>query len=171
MEIGRRVHPNIVFMDIRMPVMDGMEAMQRLLEDPGKAHLKVVAVSASTLEHERQHYLEAGFDEFIGKPVRVDQLYRCMAELLGVEYEYAEQRTEPEEEKPLELEGMSLPAQLHDRLQAAATVANVTELRQAIEEVAQLDEAEARLARHLQQKCENFDMAAILQALELVKKS
>ncbi|MBI2503276.1 MAG: response regulator [Candidatus Latescibacteria bacterium] len=169
-ELFQRQKPDIVFMDIRMPVMDGMEAMQRLRADGGQQALKIVAVSASTLEHERQHYLEAGFDEFIGKPVRVDQIYRCLAEQLGVEYEYAAPVAEPEKEEPLELEGMALPAALHERLRAATEVANVTELRQGLDEVAQLGGEEARLVRHLRQRAENFDMEAILRVLAVVEK-
>ena len=57
--------------------------------------VKVVAVSASTLEHERQHYLAAGFEEFLGKPVRVEELYRCLARVIGVQYEYAPVETQP----------------------------------------------------------------------------
>ena len=168
-EIGQRERPDIVFMDIRMPEMDGVEAMQRLLEDPGRDSVKVVAVSASTLEHERQHYLDAGFEEFIGKPVRIDQIYRCMAHLLGVEYEYAED-AERAEEKPLELEKVTLPAELHDRLHAAATESNMTELRELMAEVEQLGEEGSGLAKHLRSFVGTFDIDAVLDALESVKK-
>ena len=168
-EIGRRERPDIAFMDIRMPEMDGVEAMQRLLEDPGQDSIKVVAVSASTLEHERQHYLEAGFVEFIGKPVRIGQIYRCLAELLGVEYEYDEETVAPEEE-PLELEGLVLPTEFHDRLQAAAEVASVTRLRQTLEEVEALGEREYRLAGHLRELAESFDLDGVLKVLGAVGK-
>ena len=169
-EIGRRERPDIVFMDIRMPVMDGMEAMQHLGEDPGREAVKVVAVSASTLEHERQSYLEAGFEEFIGKPVRVEQIYQCMMDLLGVEYEYTGEQVEPESEEPLELEGLALSAELHERLRAAAEVAHITDLRQALEEMEQLGGTEAKLAAQLRQQAENFDMETVLKALETVEK-
>ena len=79
---------DIVFMDIRMPEMDGMEATRQLRQHHETTALKIVAVSASTFEHERQEYLAAGFDAFIGKPVRAAQLYGCLADLLGVEFEF-----------------------------------------------------------------------------------
>ena len=168
-EIGRRERPDIVFMDIRMPEMDGMEAMRCLLEDPGREAVKVVAVSASTLEHERQHYLESGFEEFIGKPVRMDQIYRCLADQLGVEYEYAEEAAETEKQ-PLELAEVTLPAELHDRLYAAAEVASVTRLRQALGEVEPLGDMESRLAGHLRELAEDLDLKGVLEALEAVGK-
>jgi len=168
-EVGRRERPDIAFMDIRMPEMDGMEAMQLLGEEPGREELKIVAVSASTLEHERQHYLEAGFVEFIGKPVRIGQIYRCLADLLGVEYEYEEETVAPEE-GPLELEGLVLPTEVYDRLQTAAEVASVTRLRQTLEEVEVLGEREYRLAGHLRELAESFDLDGVLKVLEAVGK-
>ncbi len=164
-DMGRQARPDIVFMDIRMPEMDGEEAMRELTEDPGRDAVKVVAVSASTLEHERQHYLEAGFQEFIGKPVRVDQLYRCLAGLLGVEFEYAEAAAQPAGRAPVDLAGLALPAELHGRLRAAAEVANVTELRRVLVEVEELGQQEAQLAASLRERVSELDMDAVSKAL------
>jgi len=66
--------PDIVFMDVRMPVLDGMEAVRRIRAREDWQGLKVVAVSASVLAHERQDFLEAGFDEFLDKPFRFGQV-------------------------------------------------------------------------------------------------
>ena len=170
-EAARRQKPDIVFMDIRMPEMDGLEAMQLIAADPGMEAVKVVAVSASTLEHERQHYLSSGFDEFLGKPVRMEQIYRCMAHLLGVEYEYedeGEPRGQPAE--PVALAEISLPVELLQRLRSAADESNVTELRKAVEQVRELGDREAQLAMHIQAQLESFDMEAILAALEDVQQ-
>ncbi|MFP6646455.1 MAG: response regulator [Candidatus Latescibacterota bacterium] len=121
-EMARSERPDIVFMDIRMPQMDGMEAMKLLLDDPGRDAVKVVAVSASTLEHERQHYLGVGFEEFIGKPVRVGEIYACIADLLGVEFQFAGDDV-PDSGQPLEAVTLPLPADLRHRLQDAVEVA------------------------------------------------
>ena len=168
-EIGRRERPDITFMDIRMPELDGMEAMLQLLEDPGREAMKIVAVSASTLDHERQHYLESGFEEFIGKPVRIDQIYRCLAELLGVEFTFREEVAEVEEEA-LDLSSVNLPAELHERLQVAAGEANVTELRQMMEELTRLGEGGEQLARHLGALIDDFDTEGVVDALQTVTK-
>jgi CheY-like chemotaxis protein len=79
---------DIVFMDIWMPVMDGLEATRRILEKFGEERPKLVAVSASALAHERQGYFEAGFDDFIPKPIDSQRVYSCLATFLHVEYEY-----------------------------------------------------------------------------------
>src|SRR5262245_18937359 len=82
--------PNIIFMDIRMPGMDGKEAARRIWKQFGKEDTMLVARSASVFEQERQGYLEAGFDEFIGKPFRFCEVCECLRTLLSVEFEYAD---------------------------------------------------------------------------------
>ena len=84
-----RIHrPDIVFIDIRIPVMDGIEATQRLLEEFTNDQLKIVAISASVLEQEKRAFLEVGFDDFIPKPFHFEEITTCLKNLLGVEYEY-----------------------------------------------------------------------------------
>ncbi len=170
LEISRRERPDIVFMDIRMPEMDGMEAMRKLVADPDLA-LKIVAVSASTLEHERQHYLSAGFDEFIGKPVRVGQICQCLEQMLGVAFEETANQAAPEEAGPAVLESTTVSADLHERVRAAAEVANVTELRLVIAEMACASEDEAKLAALLKPHVDSFDMDSVLSVLESVRKT
>lgn len=79
---------DIVFMDIWMPEMDGLEAAQRILSECGDDSPKLVAVTASVLIHERQQYFDAGFQDFIPKPVDAQKVYECLANLLHVKYEY-----------------------------------------------------------------------------------
>ena len=171
-EMVRRERPQIVYMDIRMPRMDGMEAMQRIGEELGEERPRIAAVSASTLEHERQKYLESGFDAFIGKPVRVETLYGSLVELLGVEFAFAEEEADKDETSPVELNLLSLhlPAELHDQLRESAELSSVTELRQVLEQVAQLGEAEGRLAEHLRELSQDFAMDDILDILDNVEK-
>jgi flagellar motor switch protein FliG len=164
-EVARRELPQIVFMDIRMPEMDGMEAMRQINENPGREVIKVVAVSASTLDHERQQYLSEGFVEFIGKPVRVDDIYASLAELLGVEFEFAA-AAEAQDDTPVDFAQIDLPADLGVRLRDAAEVANVTELRGLLAEVSECGGEHERLARQLQAHIDDIDMDAVLDVLD-----
>jgi PAS domain S-box-containing protein len=75
---------DIVFSDIRMPHMDGVEMIARLRADPFTAALPVVAVSASSLEHERRFYIRNGFQDFIGKPYPFQDVYRALVDHAGV---------------------------------------------------------------------------------------
>ena len=66
LEAVEQERPDLVFMDIRMPGMDGAEALWRLRQQSGP-RLPVVAISASVLAHEQQRYLQSGFDGFSGQ--------------------------------------------------------------------------------------------------------
>lgn len=157
--------PDIVFLDIRMPVMSGLEAAQQIWQDRDRASLKVVAVSASTLVHERQQYLDAGFDGFIPKPFRAGEIYACLSNLLGIEYEYAE----PEGaggESPLSLDGISLPKDLYLGLKEAARFSKVTELEKILDAVESRSPEAVQLAGHLRGLSQDFKMDEILRILE-----
>ena len=156
--------PDIVFMDIQMPEVDGTEAAKQIWDELGRDSLKVVAVSASTLEHEAREYFEVGFDDFVSKPFSPEQIYTCLATLLGVEYEYAEP-VAPAEEPILDLEGISLPEDLLQRLKQAAEVSSVTELEQTLDEMKKLGPEAGRLAAHLRGLSQDFKMDEILDIL------
>ena len=156
--------PDIVFMDIHMPEMDGPEAARRIWDELGKDALKVVAVSASTLEHEAREYRELGFDDFVPKPFRAEQVYACLAKHLGVEFEVAEP-VAVAEAPALNLEGISLPEDLFRRLEQAAEFSNVTELEQTLEEVGNISPEASRLAAHLHSLSQDFKMDEILDVL------
>jgi signal transduction histidine kinase/CheY-like chemotaxis protein len=77
---------DIAFLDIQMPGMTGLEVVERVLADAGPQRAKLVAISASVLKHERMQYTQKGFDGFIGKPIRFEQICECLEKLLGVTF-------------------------------------------------------------------------------------
>lgn len=76
---------DLILMDIMMPVMNGPEAARRIrqLQDPRKAGIPVIAVSASVYEKDRRAALDAGMDAFVEKPIFTDKLYETLNEYLG----------------------------------------------------------------------------------------
>jgi len=79
--------PDLIFMDLVMPVKDGFEAMRELRAKGGEiARVPIVAVSASAFDSTRTDSLQAGCDEFIAKPVRLDEVTDVMARLLRLEW-------------------------------------------------------------------------------------
>ena len=80
--------PDIVFMDVRMPVMDGLTAVRLLRERWPAEEIVCVAITASGLLRQRSFYLDAGFDDFIGKPFLFDKVCDCMVRHLNVEFEH-----------------------------------------------------------------------------------
>lgn len=77
---------DVVFLDIRMPVMDGVTAMQLMRQRLAEKCPPCVAITASALLHEKEAYLVEGFDDFIGKPFLFDAIYTCLQSQLGLRF-------------------------------------------------------------------------------------
>ncbi len=77
---------DIIFTDIRMPVMNGYNMLHALREHIAKETLPVIAVSASNLEHERSFYLTQGFHDFIGKPFQFDDIYSALVNFTNADF-------------------------------------------------------------------------------------
>ncbi len=78
LEQARLQKPDIILMDMQMPVMDGYKATSLLKKDPELKHIPVVAVTGFALEHHRQMAMKAGCDDFISKPVTTDGLLEVL---------------------------------------------------------------------------------------------
>lgn len=66
--------PALVLMDIRLPDMDGTEALRRLRMDDRTASIPIVAVTAQAMKGDRERFSEAGFDGYLSKPIDIDEL-------------------------------------------------------------------------------------------------
>jgi two-component system, cell cycle response regulator DivK len=66
--------PDLVLMDIQLPDLDGMQALQRLRADARTAPIPVVALTAQAMQGDRERFLSAGFDGYVSKPVNVRDL-------------------------------------------------------------------------------------------------
>src|SRR6185369_15141947 len=83
--------PDIIFMDIRMPGMNGAEATRRIIAEHGPDRIKIVAITASVLEHEKAGHMKSGFHSFLSKPFRFPDVCASLKQFLKVEFEYADQ--------------------------------------------------------------------------------
>jgi CheY-like chemotaxis protein/anti-sigma regulatory factor (Ser/Thr protein kinase) len=86
--------PHFIWMDIRMPLMDGFEATRQIRALPGGEQVKIVALTASVFQERLGDILAAGCDDILSKPFEEEHLFRIMGDLLNLQYRYAE--AEPE---------------------------------------------------------------------------
>jgi signal transduction histidine kinase/FixJ family two-component response regulator len=89
--LAQQWHPDLIFMDMRMPVMDGMEATRRIKADLATSTTKIVALTAHALEQDRIEMLAAGCDAFIRKPYREIEVWDVLAQHLGVRFRHERQ--------------------------------------------------------------------------------
>ena len=75
--------PALVLMDIRLPDMDGVEALSRLRMDERTASIPVLAVTAQAMEGDSERIKEAGFDGYLSKPVDIDELLTTVEQHCG----------------------------------------------------------------------------------------
>jgi len=91
--LAKQHQPDLILMDIRMPVLDGIEATKQLGRDEATRDIAVVALTASVMEEERDSLMAMGFAGFLDKPVTEDALFRELKRFIG----HAARRREPQE--------------------------------------------------------------------------
>ncbi|TAN75052.1 MAG: hybrid sensor histidine kinase/response regulator [Gallionella sp.] len=89
-EIFQAWQPHFIWMDMRMPVLDGYEATKIIRSLPGGVGVKIAALTASAFREDQTAILAAGCDDMLVKPIDASRLYTLMGELLGLRYRYAD---------------------------------------------------------------------------------
>ena len=75
--------PAIILMDIQLPGIDGITALERIRADARTAGIPAVALTASVMTGDRERFVKAGFDGFIAKPIDVSSFPRHVGELIA----------------------------------------------------------------------------------------
>ena len=77
-EIARAAQPDAILMDINLPGISGIKALQILSDDPATAHIPVIALSANAMAHDIEKGLEAGFFRYLTKPIKVNEFMETL---------------------------------------------------------------------------------------------
>ena len=161
-------HPHLIWMDIRMPVMDGLEAVRRIRATQAGAETKIIALTAHALEEESKPILAAGCDDLVRKPFREQEIFDALARHLRLKFIY--EKAPPQKSTP-EAPGLALRPEQLDVLPAELR----RELRQAVIEldtartqalIGQVTERDASLGRALNTLATRFDYESLLKLLE-----
>ncbi len=89
--IFKKWQPDFIWLDMRMPVMDGYEAASQIRSLPGGKQVKIVALTASAFKEQYGKILAAGCDAVLHKPFRTGELFSVMKKYLSVHYVYKEE--------------------------------------------------------------------------------
>ncbi len=156
-------HPHLIFMDIRMPVMDGLQATQRIKASGDGAQTRIIALTAHALEEERKQILAAGCDDFIRKPYTFAEIVDILARHLDVRFIYKEAEKPADAAVSLgtpDLDG--LPGHLLNKLEQALTLLDLNAVNSVIKEVHAVNPV---LASALSALARDFQFDRILQLI------
>ncbi|MEG4252187.1 MASE1 domain-containing protein [Microcoleus sp. Pol10D4] len=159
--------PHLIWMDMRMPVMDGYEATKYIKSTTKGNATAVIALTASVLEEEKAMVLSAGCDDFVRKPFVEHTIFDALAKHLGVKYIYAETRSpvlDDTETSPLTSADLTCMTQEWiTQLYEAALEANTNLVLQVVGEI---PKTETRLIKSLTKLASQFKFEQIIDLVE-----
>lgn len=159
--------PHLIWMDVRMPVMDGYEATRRIKATPQGESTVIIALTASVLEEEQAVILSAGCDDFLRKPFKESTIFEAIAHHLGVQYRYAEEPAEPSGSSSLDQTWSDRLAELpRDWLETFYQTVLEADVHTAIALIEQLPAEQDAIAHPLATMVNQFQFEAILLFLE-----
>ena len=164
-ELFRTWQPDLIWMDMRLPVMGGMEATSKIRLLDGGNRVKIVALTASAFSHEREAILAAGMDDVLRKPFRRGEVFDCITRHLGAQYVYREApwAHSPEPVAALRPEALArLPETLRKELGDALVLLDAGAIGEVIARVSQQD---AQLGEVLNRSAKRLAYSEILSAL------
>ncbi|KAF0249863.1 MAG: histidine kinase [bacterium] len=179
-EVWQEWHPHLIWMDMRMPLMDGNEATRLIRERENQSSGKqtrtvIIALTASSFEHDRSAIIANGCDDFVSKPFKVNIIFEKLSQKLGVDFIF-----EPNSEEPTNNQKRSetgkltpsrlslLPSDLLTELSNSVSNGNVEAAKTATEQIKQFD---SKIARDLEVMIKNYQFDEILALMEKTNNS
>ncbi len=160
--------PDVIFMDVHMPNMNGMEAIQHIRREWPDKKIPCIAVSASGIVYQKQRYLDAGFDDFIMKPFRINQLSELMENHLEVKFDKVPRLIATNVRSDPDFTGLVLPEKLLECLQRAVERNAFTDIEDLLVELKTLDPTAHEFATYMQRFLDQYDRKGLIKALELI---
>ena len=171
LDLFEQAAPDFIWMDMRMPVMDGYEAVRQIRQRPRGATLPIVALTASAFKEQRSQVLDSGCDDMVTKPFQEHEIFETMARFLEIEYVYDQETesaliTSPEDELSSAMLA-DLPPRILRDLDETSLALDLDAIQEVIERIA---EQAPDTARQLQALAQDFEFARIRELLEGLKE-
>lgn len=165
-EVWLSWQPHMIWMDLRMPIMNGYEATSQIRAYSPTRRPAIVALSASTSEEERSLFRESGCDDFVGKPFTENTIFEKIAQHLGVRYVY---QTQNPPAKKFRLTASSLKVMSDSWLQQVEQAAGTLDNELLSELLKQIPPEHSGLNSALQQQIDDFDFDRVINLIEQSK--
>lgn len=167
-EVWTEWQPHLIWMDVRMPVMDGYMATRQIKSAPQGRQTVIIAITASAFEEEQAVALASGCTDFIRKPFREAEIFELMREYLGLSYIEAVWQAdttlaELKEEDKAAIDWSVLPAEVLSALEQAALRIDVEEVANLIETVRGYNSSLAGILAELAHRFQYDEIVALLE--------
>ncbi len=156
--------PHLIWMDMRMPVLDGYQTTQKIRSHAqGKATI-IIALTASAFEEKRDAVLAAGCDDYVRKPFRESIIWDKMAEYLNLSYVYSENESSSnlQTNKSFSLEASALQIMPNEWIAKLETASLELDEELIGELLEQIPDEQSFLVEAVQDRLDNFDFGSIL---------
>jgi PAS domain S-box-containing protein len=162
-QLARSNRPDVIFMDLKMSDLDGLETTRRLQADRLTAPIPVIAVTASAFGDVRKVARDAGCIDYLSKPVRAESLFAMLQTHLGVRFVAGEDRQEADE---LGFSDVERRLGIAARLRNALALGDVSEIHRLAQELISGDGAEAAFGQRINRLAQNFDFDGLGELAE-----
>ncbi len=160
--------PHLIWMDMRMPILDGYGATRQIKSQPQGETTIIIALTASAFEEQREKVLSAGCDDFVRKPFSEPVIFEKMTQYLGVKYIYETSSDSIDaklpETAPDSLDLSSLPEELITQLHEAAIAVDGEQIEQLL---AIIPPHCQPIAQAIAEMIRNYDFDGIIELTEL----
>jgi signal transduction histidine kinase len=167
-EIVHTQKPDIVFMDIQMPVMNGIEAIKIIRKDSAFDAIKIIPITASVMDHQTKEIKMLDCGDIVLKPFEDGTIYSCLESLPQAKFTYAN-AVASKKPTSIELAEISIPEDLYQHLYTAADNYNITNLELSLSSLEGQGGQCMELANYLRTFLDKFDMKRIIRDLEKIK--
>ncbi|MCJ7536055.1 MAG: PAS domain S-box protein [Anaerolineales bacterium] len=167
-QIWERWDPDLIWMDMRMPEMDGFAAVQYIRAQAKGQDTRIIALTASAFEEERERVMLSGCDDFVRKPFQEAEIFNMLIKYLDARFIFEDLEARPATKikaaaiiTPTNL--AALPAELITELQQATTTADMDRMLGAVEQIALHNQ---ELAAQLKNLIQDFEYKQVLKLIE-----
>jgi len=167
---------DMIFMDIQMPVLGGIEATHKIIdyeEKNRKHHIPIVALTANALSGDREKYMDEGMDNYLSKPIDLERLNILLQEYFPMRVKTEENEAVPEEEKEVPETELSLEMQeeVPDREQEEVSSEAVADVEKEIEEKAEEPELQPETPLAVSSEVPDVQEEVVPEAIETAESS
>ncbi|MEB3278435.1 MAG: ATP-binding protein [Lyngbya sp.] len=169
-EIWQHWEPHLIWMDMRMPVMDGYQATQQIKTTTKGQATAIIAITASALEEDKNIILDAGCDDFVHKPFQDAIIFKMLEKHLGVRYLYEKSCWSAKEKVSYTLDAESLKVMPGDWVEELYQASIDLDDESVLTLITQIPENHASLAGALTDCVKNFRLDKIIDLIEFIEK-